>query len=259
MLLGLVRPTSGRATLLGEAVGRAAVLRRVGFVPEKFQLPSFLTAAEFLEVHGRLAGVRQPDLARRVDAGLEQVGLATRRADRVGGFSKGMQQRLVLAQALLHEPELVVLDEPTSALDPVGRREVRDLIRAAHGRGATVLLNSHLLSEVEAVCDHVAILRAGKLIKQGAIRSLAANGLSVEVRLAGFGDALEAALREQVTEFAVRPGQADEPTVLTFRVPDESALPAVAAAIVGHGAALFAMVPHGESLEDLFMRLMEGT
>ena len=195
--------------------------------------------------------------ARRVGAGLERVGLAGRGRDRVGGFSKGMQQRLVLAQALLPEPELLILDEPTSALDPVGRKEVRDIILEAHARGTTVLLNSHLLSEVEAVCDQVAVLRRGKLVRQGAVRALAHGELEVEARVGGYTDAVAAALTPHVQGLRVEP-PTDEPwTTLRFALLSEEALPFVSAAILGAGGALYALVPSRESLEELFLRLVE--
>ena len=259
MLLGLVRPSAGSAELLGAPIGRGDVRRRVGFVPEKFQLPPFLAAGEFLSLHGRLSGLTGQLLATRVAEGLARVGLDGRRHDRVGGFSKGMQQRLVLAQALLHEPELLILDEPTSALDPVGRREVRDLIREAHRRGATVVLNSHLLAEVEAVCDHVAIMRAGRLVQQGAIGSLGGQGLRVDARIGQLDAGVEAALMGLVEALEVQQGQGGEPATASFQVSTEAALPAVAAAILGAGGALYALVPHAESLEDTFLRLVEGT
>jgi ABC-2 type transport system ATP-binding protein len=257
MLLGVVRPTAGGAKLLGRPIGEAGTRRKVGYVPEKFQLPPFLTAREFLNLHGQLFGLSGPDLSQRVEAGLERVGLAGRGGDRAGGFSKGMQQRLVLAQALLPEPELLILDEPTSALDPVGRREVRAIITEAHARGTTVVLNSHLLAEVEAVCDQVAVLRGGKLIRQGTVRGLAQGQLEVEARVGGFGPAIAEALAPHVQSLQVTPAAAEPWTTLHFEVPDESALPFVTAAVVGAGGTLYALIPKRESLEDLFMRLVE--
>jgi ABC-2 type transport system ATP-binding protein len=256
MILGLVKPSAGQARILGGSIHQAAIRRQVGFVPEKFQLPAFLTANEFLALHADLAGIPGAQVNAKVAEGLARVGLEGRGTDRVGGFSKGMQQRLALAQALLADPALLILDEPTSALDPVGRREVRDIIRAAHARGATVVLNSHLLSEVEAVCDHVAIMRHGKLLRQGAVGQLAGGALRVEARIGSLGAGVEAALRPLVQELAIAPGADGQPATATFQVPAPDAVPAVAAAIVGAGGELFALVPHGESLEDTFMRLV---
>ncbi|MFN3432250.1 MAG: ABC transporter ATP-binding protein, partial [Candidatus Sericytochromatia bacterium] len=231
--------------------------RRVGYVPEKFQLPPFLTAREFLSIHAQLFGLSGPELNRRVEAGLERVGLAGRGNDRAGGFSKGMQQRLVLAQALLADPELLILDEPTSALDPVGRKEVRDIITEAHARGTSVLLNSHLLSEVESVCDQVAVLRGGKLIRQGPVRSLTHGQVEVEARVGGYGTAMAEGLQPWVQSLRVEPKGQDPWTTLHFEVPDEAALPAVTAAVMAAGGTLYALIPRRESLEELFMRLVE--
>jgi ABC-2 type transport system ATP-binding protein len=257
MLLGVVRPSAGGARLLGRPIGESAARRRIGYVPEKFQLPPFLTAREFLTLHGRLFGLSGPDLARRVESGLERVGLAGRGGDRAGGFSKGMQQRLVLAQALLADPELLILDEPTSALDPVGRKEVRDIITEAHGRGTTVLLNSHILAEVEAVCDQVAVLRGGKLIRQGTVRALADGALEVEARIGGYGPAVAEALAPHVQALRLAPASSEPWATIHFELGDEDLLPIVAATVIGAGGALYALTPRRESLEDLFMRLVE--
>ncbi len=257
MVLGLIRPSAGRSTVLGGAIADPAIRRRIGFVPEKFQLPPFLTAEEFLRLHGQLLGLSGADLAGRVATRLERVGLDARRGDRVSGFSKGMQQRLVLAQALLGDPELLVLDEPTSALDPVGRREVRDIVREARARGATVLLNSHLLAEVEAVADSVAILRDGRLVWQGAIASLAGPALRVEARVGGWSAALAAAVSPLVDNLdvgAVPDAHGAYP--VAFVVAEPGRVPGVAAAIIDAGGALHALTPQAESLEDAFMRLV---
>jgi ABC-2 type transport system ATP-binding protein len=151
MLLGLVFPTSGEAEILGRPPGDAKGRRKVGFLPEHFRFYDWLTSAELLELHGRLYGMSQSALRERIPALLDLVGLTPHRDKRLQDFSKGMLQRIGLAQALLNDPELIFLDEPTSGLDPLGRRMVRDIIKAQRDRGATVLLNSHLLGEVEIV------------------------------------------------------------------------------------------------------------
>ena len=153
MLLGLVKPTSGEAFVLGTPSNDVDIRRKIGFLPEDFRFYEWLTAAELLELHGRLSGVSASKLRDRVPALIDLVGLTPHRDKRLQNFSKGMLQRIGLAQALIHEPELIFLDEPTSGLDPMGRRMVRDIIRAQRDRGATVFLNSHLLSEVELVCQ----------------------------------------------------------------------------------------------------------
>src|SRR5262249_42785271 len=163
MLLGLVFPTSGQAEILGSPAGDVKARGKVGFLPEHFRFYDWLTGAELLKLHGRLYGMSHTTLRERIPALLDLVGLTPHRDKRLGDYSKGMLQRIGLAQALLNEPELIFLDEPTSGLDPVGRRLVRDIIKAQRDRGATVLLNSHLLGEVEITCDRVAFLKHGEV------------------------------------------------------------------------------------------------
>jgi ABC-2 type transport system ATP-binding protein len=174
MLLGLTRPDAGEVLLLGRPGSDPAARARVGYLPELFRYQPWLSPAEVLGLHVRLTGVRVPDDERREVLGL--VGLADRAGDRIGGFSKGMQQRLGLAVALVARPELVVLDEPTSALDPLGRADVRDIVLSLRERGVAVLLNSHLIGEVERVCDHVVILDRGRSPPRGRWRSCSAGG-----------------------------------------------------------------------------------
>src|SRR5882672_2427331 len=165
MLLGLVKPTSGDAYVLGAPLGDVDIRRRIGFLPEDFRFYDWLTAAELLELHGRLSRVPAATVRKRVPALLDLVGLTPHRDKRLQQFSKGMLQRVGLAQALLNDPELIFLDEPTSGLDPLGRRMVRDIIKAQRDRGATVLLNSHLLGEVEITCDRVAFIKDGEVVE----------------------------------------------------------------------------------------------
>jgi ABC-2 type transport system ATP-binding protein len=188
MLLGNVRPSRGRGWVLGQPIGNVEARRQLGFLPEKFQFHDFLQADEFLDLHGKLCGMPPKRRRERIGEALELVGLAERRRSRLSQFSKGMQQRIGLAQALLHEPDLVILDEPTSALDPIGRRQVRDIIVHLKARGATVFLNSHLLSEIEMTCDQVAVLNRGRLIRQGTLDELLAPASVVELQVEG-GDA----------------------------------------------------------------------
>src|SRR5437763_8979409 len=194
MLLGNVRPSRGRGWVLGEPIGHVEAKRRLGFLPEKFQFHDFLQADEFLDLHGKLYGMSPRRRRQRIGEALELVGLADRRQSRLSQFSKGMQQRIGLAQALLHEPDLVILDEPTSALDPIGRRQVRDIILHLKERGATVFLTSPLLSEVERSCDHVSILNPGRLVREGTLDQLLAPASVVELQVEGGGPELRAGL-----------------------------------------------------------------
>src|SRR5215475_5887915 len=165
MLLGLVFPTSGEAEILGRPAGDVKARSKVGFLPEHFRFYDWLTPAELLKLHGRLYGMTQGVLRERIPTLLDLVGLTPHSNKRLRDFSKGMLQRIGLAQALLNEPDLIFLDEPTSGLDPVGRRLVRDIIRSQRDRGATVLLNSHLLGEVEITCDRVAFIKHGEVVE----------------------------------------------------------------------------------------------
>src|SRR5512134_224785 len=172
MLLGLVSPTSGSASLLGMPIRDRATLARVGFLPEHFRFQEWLTAGEFLQLHGELLGMEARDLKQRRAELLERVGLSPFRDKQLRTFSKGMLQRIGLAQALLNRPTLVFLDEPTSGLDPVGRRLVRDIIRELRSTGTCVFLNSHLLSEIEVTCDRVAFIRHGEVVRVLELASL---------------------------------------------------------------------------------------
>src|SRR6202165_4308228 len=165
MLLGLVSPTSGEAEILGQPVGDVKTRSRVGFLPEHFRFYDWLTGEDLLKLHGRLYGMSHAALRERVPVLLDLVGLTPHRNKRLRDFSKGRRKRIVLAQALIHAPDLIFLDEPTSGLDPIGRRLVRDIIKAQRDRGATVLLNSHLLGEVEITCDRVAFIRDGEVVE----------------------------------------------------------------------------------------------
>ena len=179
MLLGLVKPTGGEATVLGARVGDVEVRRQIGFLPEDFRFYDWLTAKELLRLHGRLCGMSAAKLRGRVPEVLELVGLAPHGDRRLRGFSKGMLQRIGHAQALIHEPELVFLDEPTSGLDPMGRRMVRDILRAERDRGATVFLNSHLLSEIEITCDQVVFIKEGEVVASRDLRARSEDEIRV--------------------------------------------------------------------------------
>ncbi|HST65510.1 MAG TPA: ABC transporter ATP-binding protein [Mycobacteriales bacterium] len=191
MLLGLVRPDAGEVLLLGRPATDPAARTRVGYLPELFRYQPWLSAAEVLALHVRLSGIEVSPADQRERLAL--VGLADRAGDRVGGFSKGMQQRLGLAVALVAGPELVVLDEPTSALDPLGRADVRDIVLALKSRGVAVLLNSHLIGEVERVCDRVVILDRGRVAASGTLAELLGQR-EVRLQLTGLSAAAEARL-----------------------------------------------------------------
>lgn len=251
MLLGLVFPTAGQARILDHLPGDPAVMSRVGFLPEHFRFHAWLTATEFLRLHARLYGMSAEQCRRRIPELLERVGLAGWADTRLSKFSKGMSQRIGLAQALLNRPELVFLDEPTSGLDPLGRREVRDLIRELRNAGVTVFLNSHLLSEVEVTCDRVAIIKRGRVVRIGTLDELTSGALEVEVRAGGLTPELRAGL-ERWGRIMWADGAR-----LTLAVEGEEALPAIVDWLVAGGARLYALSPRRPSLEELFVQLIE--
>jgi ABC-2 type transport system ATP-binding protein len=184
LLLGLARATSGSGRVLDAAIGDLATRRKIGYLPELFRYQPWLKAREVLELHGRLIGLPSNRRRPEADAALALVGLEDRADDIVGKFSKGMQQRLGLGVALLGEPALIILDEPTSALDPLGRVDVRSIVRTAAARGAAVFLNSHLLSEVEQVCDRVAIIDHGRVVASGPLDDVLGQS-ETQVRVTG--------------------------------------------------------------------------
>ena len=185
MLLGLVKPTSGQALLLGQPVGSRDVRARIGFLPEHFRFYDWMSATELLKLHGRLCGVSEPDLRRRVPPLLERVGLGAQNSKPIRSYSKGMMQRVGLAQAMVNEPEILFLDEPTSGLDPAGRKLVREIVREQRDRGATVFLNSHLLGEVEQSCDRVAFIRRGEVVGEYEMGGWQKEHTSAEIDAAG--------------------------------------------------------------------------
>jgi ABC-2 type transport system ATP-binding protein len=249
VVLGLVRADAGEVRVFGRPAGDPAARAQVGYLPELFRYPDWLTALQVLHAHARLAGLPADQVEPRSREALGRVGLAGRGEDKVGGYSKGMQQRLGMATAILARPRLVILDEPTSALDPIGRREVRDLIRALRDDGAAVLLNSHLLGEVEQVCDRVVIIDRGVVVREGALADLA---VGTEVRLTlDRVDAEAAALLEGYGTIAAQ----DRATVL-LALDDPAAVPDLAAALVRRGYELHALVPLQRSLEDVFIGLV---
>ncbi len=250
MMLGLVKPTAGHGSLLGAPIGTVAVRARAGFLPEHFRFHDWLTAEEFLTLHGQLYGLAPAELKRRSDELLERVGLEPFRRAQLRTFSKGMLQRIGLAQALLNRPALVFLDEPTSGLDPVGRRLVRDVIHELRQEGSSVFLNSHLLSEVEITCDRVAFIKQGEVLRVSALQALVDGETSVTLRAGGLTAELIAGL-----EHFGRDVRLDGERV-SLTVNDESALPAIARHLVSGGAELYALTPQRVSLEDLFIQVV---
>jgi ABC-2 type transport system ATP-binding protein len=250
MLLGLVAPTSGEATLLDAPLGDRAARAKIGFLPEHFRFHDWLSANEFLNLHGQLYGMASSRLRARVDELLDLVALTPFRDKQLRTFSKGMLQRIGLAQALLNDPALVFLDEPTSGLDPVGRRLVRDIIRDLRARGTTIFLNSHLLSEVEITCDRVAFIKHGEVIRVSELKALVKGATSVTVRANGLTPQVVQGLAQWGKDLRTDSNQ------LRLTVADESSLPAINRFLVAQNVEVFAITPQHLSLEDLFIQIV---
>jgi ABC-2 type transport system ATP-binding protein len=249
ILLGLLRATNGQVKLLGAPAENVAVRARIGYLPESPYFYDYLTAEEFLCFYGKLAGLDRETIQKRIPQLLERVSLTEARHRQLRKFSKGMLQRIGLAQALIHDPELVILDEPMSGLDPIGRKEVRDLILGLRDQGKTVFFSTHIISDVEMVCDRVGILSRGKMLALGRIEDLvnAHTARSVEVVCDGvIGDDLH-----DVKKLAVRILQRGERCLIILSGQDH--LEKVLAVLRQAGGRLVSVIPHKGSLEEIFL------
>ena len=254
LLLGLVRPTAGDAMLLGRPVSDAAARAEVGYLPEGHRFPPFLTGRETLDLFARMGGVGAGKRAKRAPALLDLVRLGAAADRRVGTYSKGMLQRLGIAQALMNRPRLVFLDEPTDGVDPVGRREIRELIETLRDDGVTVFLNSHLLSEVERVCTRVAIMKNGALVREGTVEDLTRVGRAWRLLTTPLPPATAEALGGAVEPDAA--ARADGLAIAHAVVPDRAALGAVLDRLRADGVEVEAVEPVRQSLEDLFVEVV---
>lgn len=271
MLAGLHRPDSGRAVVLGQPLGRPEGRRKLGYLPELFRFQDWLTPTEVLRLHGRLGGLRMqetraPAFRSRIRDTLELVGLSEAADRRIGGFSKGMQQRLGLAAALLLDPELVILDEPASALDPVGRYEIRSLLKRLRARGVTIFLNTHLLEDVEDLCDEAAFLYGGELLASGPLYKLlgdAGGDANWRFRLGGW-------LPETWPELSDAAGEAYSPllrlvetdesggALLSARIGDREQAGYLVSVFVRSGLTVYESGPERNSLEAWFLRMAQS-
>ena len=249
LLLGLARPTGGEALVLGAPLGDREARRHIGYLPELFRFQALLSAREVLRLHCRLLALPKATWAQEESSALSTVGLSSRGDDRVGTFSKGMQQRLGLGVALLGSPALVVLDEPTSALDPVGRHDVRGIIRDLRERGTTVFLNTHLLEEAEHVCDRVAVIDRGKAIATGSLDELLGRHSRVRLKVEG--------LEEDWWRGLGRFGhwQRQDEWLLLDGV-DPARIAELVAHVVALGGQVQAVIPEHQSLEARFLELL---
>jgi ABC-2 type transport system ATP-binding protein len=250
VLMGLIRATSGSATMLGKPVGDVLTRARIGFLPEAPYFYDYLTGEEFLEFYGALAGIGRQALRARVPELLETVGLADAGTRQLRKFSKGMLQRVGLAQALIHDPELVILDEPMSGLDPIGRKQVRDLILTLREQGKTVFFSTHIIPDVEMICDRVGVIVKGRLLAVGKVEDLMTQGhtQSVEVVCREF----PAEHAPEMRAMAVRLVQTGRQMLIVLPGPER--LQDVLDLIRKYGAVLVSVTPQKHSLEELFFR-----
>ncbi len=251
LLLGLARPTAGGGTVLGRPLGDRLARASIGYLPELFRYHDWLTAREELSFHAGLIGLPAQQRHDSIREVLDLVGLTQRADHRIGTYSKGMQQRVGLAVALLGAPELVFLDEPTSALDPVGRHDVRELLRALKRRGVTVFLNSHLLGEVELVCDRVAIVHRGRIVADGPVHSVVGEPHGVRLRISPNGTAIEPIASRFGT--LKRDGEWHVVTGIAPKL-----VPQLVAQLVSAGVEIYAVEPLAATLEQRFLEMMKS-
>src|SRR6267154_4302860 len=249
MLLGLVFPTSGEAEILGRPAGDVKTRSKVGFLPEHFRFYDWLTSTELLKLHARLYGMSHVMLRERVPALLDLVGLTPHRDKPLRDFSKGMLQRIGLVQALLNEPDLIFLDEPTSGLDPFGRRLVRDIIKAQRDRGASVLLNSHLLGEVEITCDRVAFIRDGEVVETRQLNGETEEQITVSIRAVNVNAEVVNGLSQWTPAVRV------DGERLTLTLSSSALLPEVVRYLVAKAADVYEVTPQRLSLEERFLEI----
>jgi ABC-2 type transport system ATP-binding protein len=248
ILMTVVRATQVEGTMLGEPIGRKSTLTRVGYLPEHHRFPHWLTGRQAIEFSAALCKISRPERRRRTSKLLEQMMMTDWADSRIGTYSKGMQQRIGLAAALVNDPELVLLDEPTDGVDPVGRREIRDILVEMRDEGRSVLVNSHILSELELVCDRVGILVKGEVATQGTIGDLTAHSQRYEVLIAGVAPNWLADFKASSTEVP------DAGTKLVVPTADPESIQPILDRLRAEARTILSVQPFRESLEDLFLR-----
>ena len=249
IMMTVVRPTRATGSILGKPVGHKPTLARVGYLPEHHRFPRYLTGTQVMTHYGALAGVDRATCKRRADELLDMVGMSAWRDKKISTYSKGMMQRVGLAQALVNDPDLIVLDEPTDGVDPVGRREIRECLVALRDRGKTIMLNSHLLSEVETVCDRVSILVQGNVAMQGTLEELTKDSRRYEIVISGPPPEWVAAN----AELNAKPTNNGQTTIVLRSAEPVDAQPVIDR--LRHDQRVICAVrPIRENLEDLFMR-----
>jgi ABC-2 type transport system ATP-binding protein len=262
MLVGLIHPTAGTGTLFGEPIGSLAARREIGYLPELYRYQEWLTGEEVLTLHAKLCQMDRSFALKRIKQLLEEVGLGQRGKDRVKRYSKGMQQRLGLACALLNDPKLLFLDEPASALDPVGRFEVRKLLRRLKEQGKTIFLNSHLLEDVELLCDRVALLNNGQVLTEGAVSDVLQEKARWHIRVGGFTPIVLQWLQERVGD-GIRIDQlqsvTDHDSVwLEAELEDDEQIGWLNSLIIEQGMTLYEAKKAKTHLDEWFVQAVSG-
>ncbi|HHV71121.1 MAG TPA: ABC transporter ATP-binding protein [Clostridia bacterium] len=249
-LVGLLYPTSGQGWIFGYPLGSIEAKKKIGYLPENFRYYEWLTGYDLLYYHGCLAGMDKDVIKKRIPFVFELVGLEGKEREKVKTYSKGMQQRIGIGCALLADPDLLFLDEPTSALDPIGRKEVRDIILRLKDQGKTIFLNSHLLNEVEMICDEVAIINKGSILVKGTLEQLLAENIKVLLRI----DNLNPTILEFLQTVDKNLKKNGNKVILTIGRREQ--LPWLAKEIIQLGGLLSELRPSGGSLEDLFINMV---
>jgi len=249
MLVGRIKPTSGTASLLGERLGNIGARKKIGYLPENFSYHEWLTGRQLLEFHASLYKMDRGTRSRRIPLVMDLVGVSGAAGKKVKTYSKGMRQRLGMASALLPDPDLLFLDEPTSALDPMGRREVREILVGLRERGKTIFLNSHLLSEVEMICDRVAFIRDGRIIAQGDPGEMGADRMVVELQLQNLTEGLLDRIKASARIIS------SGGNTVRVAVANKEEIPALAEAVIKGGGRLYRLAHEKVSLEEIFISL----
>lgn len=250
-IVGLLFPTSGTARILGRPIGDIEAKKKIGYLPELFKYQEWMTGLDLLSFHSALYKLDKKASAIKIEEVLEIVNLKGAERSKIGTYSKGMQQRIGIASALLCDPELLFLDEPTSALDPIGRKEVRDIMVELKNRGKTVFLNSHLLSEVEMVCDSAAIISKGNILKQGKMSELLEGNTVLDIQVEDINNEILNKL-EKIDENVTFDGRN-----IKMHVKENNEIHDIASLIISGGGKLYGLTPHRNSLEELFIKLIE--
>lgn len=252
-LLGLLKPTGGKGELLGHPPGNVSVLRQIGYLPELFRYPDWMTGIQLLSYHGELCHhIPYRELKRTIPILLDRVGLLESGNEKIKNYSKGMQQRIGIACALIGDPRLIFLDEPTSALDPIGRKEVRELIAELQNKGKTIFLNSHLLSEVENGCDHVAIIHKGEMVIQGEWRKLSSIEIKIEIHI-GMEKEPRWNLLSPSLHHIEKERDINGRQVYTLSLQAEKDIPVTLSQLIAQGITIYQVIEQKPHLEDVFM------